>query len=344
MRSISYGMRIIKDYNLKELNTFGIEAKAKFFVEINNEKDIKELIASLEFQQNEKLFLGGGSNVLFTQDFDGIVILNKVKGIEIIKEDNRNVWIKGFGGENWHEFVMFTLNKKLWGLENLSLIPGTVGAAPMQNIGAYGAELKNVLENVEAYDVKTGEKVIFEKEECECGYRTSIFKTSAKGKYFISAILVRLSKNINVNVSYKVLENYLKENNIKAETPKDISDVVIAIRTSKLPDPKILGNAGSFFKNAFVEDKKFGELMSKFPDLPFFKEDEKVKIPAGWLIEQCKWKGKRLGNVGVHEKQALVLVNYGGASGAQVKELSDKIIASVFEKFGIKLEREVNLI
>ncbi len=344
-------MKIIKDYNLKELNTFGIEAKAKFFVEINFEEDIKELIESSEFQQNEKLFLGGGSNVLFTHDFDGMVILNKVKGIEIIKEDDNYVWIKGYGGENWHEFVMFAVDKELWGLENLSLIPGTVGAAPMQNIGAYGAELKNILESVEAYDIKTGEKIIFQEKECECGYRTSIFKTSAKGKYFISAIVVKLSKNKNLNISYKVLENYLKENNIKVENPKDISDAVIAIRTSRLPDPKILGNAGSFFKNAFVDENKVEELKKNYLDLPTFIEETKIKIPAGWLIEQCaprqggaSWKGYRMGNVGVHDKQALVLVNYGGASGAEVKELSDQIITSVFEKFGIKLEREVNLI
>jgi UDP-N-acetylmuramate dehydrogenase len=244
----------------------------------------------------------------------------------------------------WHDLVMFTVNHGYWGIENLSLIPGTVGAAPMQNIGAYGVELKNTLEEVEVYEIKTGEKHVFKKEECEFGYRTSIFKDKLKDKYFISAITLKVNKIEKKNTGYKVLQEYLEKNKIKVKTSKDISDAVVAIRKSKLPDPLLIGNAGSFFKNVYVDTQKEREIKSKYPDISFFIEDEKIKIPAGWLIEKCGWKGKRVGNVGVHEKQALVIVNYGGATGGEIKDLSEKIITSVFSQFGLLLEREVNLI
>jgi UDP-N-acetylmuramate dehydrogenase len=337
-------MQILKDYDLTKLNTFGISAHAKFFIELNNELDLMELFLSSEFKNNEKLFLGGGSNILFTKDFEGIVVLNKLKGIEILEENSEYVFIKSMGGEIWHDLVLFTVNKNYWGIENLSLIPGTVGAAPIQNIGAYGVELKDVLENVEAYEIKTGQKRVFKKEECEFGYRDSIFKNKLKGEYFISAITLKLNKLEKLNINYKILQEYLVENKIEIKNSKDISEAIASIRRSKLPDPAIMGNAGSFFKNIFIDHKKAEEIKLKYPDVSLFEDNDLVKISAAWLIEKCGWKGKRVGNVGMHEKQALVLVNYGGATGEEVKDFSEQIITSVFSKFRIKLEREVNLI
>ncbi|MBP6883620.1 MAG: UDP-N-acetylmuramate dehydrogenase [Candidatus Pacebacteria bacterium] len=337
-------MNIIPDYDLTSLNTLGVHAKADFFVEISNEQDLKELFSSSEFRNQPKLFLGGGSNLLFTKDFAGMVVLNKLKGIEILNEEGDTVLVKSMGGEGWQDLVIFTVLRGYWGLENLSLIPGTVGAAPMQNIGAYGVELKNVLENVEAFDVETGAKRIFSKGECELGYRESIFKNSLKGKYFISAITIKLSKVEKKNIGYKVLKEYLEKNNIEVKNPKDISDAVSEIRRSKLPDPKVLGNAGSFFKNVFVSEHKLNEILKQYPNVPYFGEDGVVKIPAGWLIEQSGWNGKRVGNVGVHDKQALVIVNHGGATGPEIQSLAMEIIGDVFSKFGLKLTPEVNFI
>jgi UDP-N-acetylmuramate dehydrogenase len=343
-------MKIERDYNLSGLNTFGVDASAKFFVEVEHETDIVELFSMPEFKQNKKIFLGGGSNVLFTKDFDGIVVLNKLKGMAptevgvptgVGKDD---VYIRAMGGEIWHDMVVFAVNHGYWGIENLALVPGTVGATPLQNIGAYGAELKDTLFNVEAFDIETGVKKIFNKEECELGYRDSVFKNKLKGKYFISAVTLKLSKTPKPNISYKVLKEYLEKNNIEVKNPKEISDAVVSIRKSKLPDPKIIGNAGSFFKNIFVDSVKFEELKSKYPEIPSFEEDGTIKIPAGWIIEQCGWKGYREGNAGVYEKQALVLVNYGGATGLEVVNLANKIIASVRDKFGLDLAPEVNII
>lgn len=337
-------MEILKNYDLTKLNTFGISAEARFFVEIKNEQDLMELFKAPEFKDNEKLFLGGGSNILFTKDFEGIVILNKLKGIEIKSEDSDTVLIKAMGGEWWNDLVLFAVERELWGIENLSLIPGTVGATPVQNIGAYGVELKDTLEKVEAYEIKTGDKKVFSCAECEFGYRDSIFKNKLKGQYFIGAVILKLSKKPNKNIRYKALQEYLDKNRIEIKNVKDISNAVAEIRRSKLPDPKVIGNAGSFFKNVFVPAEKLKELLEKYPDMPHFEEDGLVKIPSGWLIEQCGWKGKRLGNVGVHEKQALVLVNYGGATGEEIKNLAYQIIDSVYQKFGLKLTPEVNLI
>ncbi|OIO29092.1 UDP-N-acetylenolpyruvoylglucosamine reductase [Candidatus Nomurabacteria bacterium CG1_02_31_12] len=344
-------MKIIENYDLVKLNTFGVFANAQFFIEINNEDDLKELFSCPEFKDNKKLFLGGGSNVLFTKDFNGIVILNKLKGIEILDENLDYVFIKSMGGEKWHDLVSFTVDRGYWGIENLSLIPGTVGAAPVQNIGAYGVEIKDILENIETYDIEKGEKKVFKKEECEFGYRDSIFKNKLKNKYFIFAVTLKLNKKVNPNVSYKVLQEYLEKNKIEVKSSKDISDVVVAIRKSKLPDPVLIGNAGSFFKNVYVNKQTFEKLILKYPDLSFFEEDGMIKIPAGWLIEKCgpiengvSWKGYRKGNVGVHKRQALVIVNYGGATGEEIKNFSEEIINSVYYKFGLKLEREVNLI
>src|SRR3989344_3794465 len=302
-------MRILENYDLTTLNTLGISAHAKFFFILEKESDLKDLFLSGCFKDNPKFFLGGGSNVLFPRDFKGIVILNKLKGIEILRENPENVWVRSLGGEIWHDLVNFATKRGYWGIENLSLIPGTVGAAPMQNVGAYGAELKDVFENIEVYDIQSTAKIIFTKEECELGYRDSVFK-----------------------------------NKIQVKSSRDISDAVSAIRRSKLPDPAFIPNAGSFFKNVFLQKNKAAKFFKQYPNAPHFEEDEMTKIPAAWLIEQAGWKGKRVGNAGVHEKQALVLVNYGAASGAEIKNLAEQIIASVFAKFGLKLIAEVNLI
>lgn len=368
-------MKILENYDLKKLNTFGIKAEARFFVEIKNEQDLMELFKTPEFKNNEKLFLGGGSNILFIKDFEGIVILNKLKGIEIKSEGSDTVLVKSMGGEWWNDLVLFAVERELWGIENLALVPGTVGATPVQNIGAYGVELKDTLESVEAYEIKTGEKRIFSCAECEFGYRDSVFKNKLKGQYFIGAVFLKLNKKPARNAYstavaggenkkiYPALEKYIKENNLEIKSSKDIANAVAEIRRSKLPDPKVIGNAGSFFKNVFLArrslgeggvENKLAELLEKYPDMPYFEEssDAKamagegtiIKIPAGWMIEQCGWKGKRIGNVGVHDKQALVLVNHGGATGEEIKNLAYQIIDSVYQKFGLKLTPEVNLI
>ncbi len=353
-------MQIHTDYNLTKLNTFGVSVNAKYFVKVESENDILELLKMEVFsarggsdcggKDNKRIVLGGGSNVLFTKDFDGLVILNKLKGIEVVDENNEYVLIRSMSGELWHNLVSFTLERGLWGIENLAFVPGTVGAAPMQNIGAYGAELKNTLESVEAFSFETGEKRIFMTEECELGYRDSVFKNALKNKYFITAITIKLSKKENKNISYKILKDYLEQNNIEVKSSRDVGEAVTAIRKSKLPDPKVIGNAGSFFKNIFVSKEKLAELKINYPGIPSFEEDEKIKVPAGWLIEQCgpesgtSWKGLRIGSVGVHDKQALVLVNHNGATGAEILDLAENIIASVKEKFGLELVPEVNLI
>ncbi|MBP9711668.1 MAG: UDP-N-acetylmuramate dehydrogenase [Candidatus Pacebacteria bacterium] len=337
-------MEILENYDLTKLNTFGIHAKGKFFVEIAKESDISELFRMPIFKDNKKLFLGGGSNILLSQDFDGLVVLNKLGGVEIINEDDKSVLIRSMSGVVWHDLVTFAVDRGYWGIENLSLIPGTVGGAPMQNIGAYGMEIKSIIEQVEAYSTETGEKKIFENQECKFGYRDSVFKNELKDKYFISAIVMKLSKEDNRNVTYKVLKEHLEKNNIEVICSKDISEAVADIRRSKLPDPKVIGNAGSFFKNVFVSKDQLERLLKENPAMPYFEEGGIIKVPAGWLIEQCGWKGKQIGAVGVHDKQALVLVNHGGATGEEVKNLAQDIIISVFTKFGLRLSPEVNLI
>lgn len=364
-------MRILQNHNLSKLNTFGVSVNAKLFIEINKEGDLTKLFGLPEFRNNKKIFLGGGSNILFTRDFDGIVVLNRLKGIEIKKTSALSagedaVFVRSMSGEFWNDLVNFAVNRGYWGIENLAFIPGTVGAAPMQNIGAYGTELKNTLQNIEAYEIATGAKIIFSREECGLGYRESIFKNELKDKYFISAVTLKLSKIPRPNLSYKILADYLEKhtrlsaqagrggNNIEIKSPKDISDAVISIRESKLPDLKILGNAGSFFKNVFVSKKQLDGLLKIFPDMPSFADEEEgeegskasflVKIPAGWLIEQCGWKGRRIGNAGVHEKHALILVNYGGAKGKEIIDLANEIIKSVKEKFDLELLPEVNIV
>lgn len=346
-------MEIKKDYDLTGLNTFGVQAKAKFFAEAHTESELLEIFKTPEFKENKKLFLGGGSNILFTRDFDGIVVQSRIKGIDIIAPTEAgvpievgkdDVLIRAMGGEVWHDLVVFAVGKNYWGLENLSSIPGTVGAAPMQNIGAYGAELKEVLKEVEAYDVETGEKKIFPNDTYTRGYRESIFKNDFKGKYFITALVLKLSKVPKPNLNYKGLAGYLEKNNLNKEAVEEISRAVTEIRKEKLPDPKIIANAGSFFKNVIVNKEKFEELKKTYPDMPSFPEENGIKIPSGWLIEQCGYKGKRVGNVGVYEKHALVLVNHGGATGQDIKNLAEQIIVSIHQKFGLTLVPEVNFI
>ncbi|MBU0999308.1 UDP-N-acetylmuramate dehydrogenase [Patescibacteria group bacterium] len=349
-------MKIENNYNLSKLNTFGINVNTKFFAMVESEKDLEELFNLPEFKNNKKIFLGGGSNMLFTKDFEGIVVLNKLKGIEIVKEDIENVLIRSMGGEFWQDLVAFTVDHGYWGIENLAAIPGTVGATPVQNIGAYGVELKDTLYDVEAFNIENGEKKIFSKEECELGYRESIFKNKLKGKYFISAVILKLSKKPARQLAgrgkkmYPALRDFLEKNKIEVKNSKDISNAVIAIRRSKLPDPKVLGNAGSFFKNVFVSREHLRVLQKNYSDLPYFEDNGEIKIPAGWLVEQCgptdgiSWKGYKSGNVGVYEKQSLVLVNYGKASGVEILDLVNKIIVSVREKFGLELMPEVNIV
>jgi len=350
-------MEILQDYDLSKLNTFSIQANAKFFVEIKNEQELKKLFTDPIFTGNKKFFLGGGSNVLFTRDFDGIVVLNALKGIEIVREDSESVTIRSMAGETWHDLVTFAVERGYWGIENLSFIPGTVGAAPMQNIGAYGAELENVLEDVEAAEIATGERKVFTKEECELGYRDSIFKNALKGKYCITAVTIKLSKVEKKNISYKVLKEYIEEHKIDIQTPKNVSDAVMAIRKSKLPDPNIIPNAGSFFKNIFLSKEEAKIFLAKYPEVPYFEDKARIKIPAAYLIEACgpaspqsggasaaSWRGYRVGNVGVHDKQALVLVHYGGAEGGEFMNLVREITTSVKEKFGIELVPEVNIV
>jgi UDP-N-acetylmuramate dehydrogenase len=291
------------------------------------------------------LILGGGSNVLFTKDYDGLVVKNSLLGIEKVREDPNHVWLKVQSGENWHQFVDWCIGQNYGGIENLSLIPGLIGAAPMQNIGAYGVEIKSVFHELEAVDIRDGTLRTFHRDDCEFGYRESVFKKSLKGCYCIVSVTLKLDKHPQFNISYGAIQENLEKMKIKNLTLRAVSDAVISIRQSKLPDPKEIGNAGSFFKNPEVENLHFDKIKSKYPEMPGYPlTNQKSKIPAGWLIEKCGWKGKVVGNTGAHKDQALVLVNYGKASGIEIKNLSQEIQRSVFEKFGIELMGEVNII
>lgn len=338
-------MIVQKNVQLKPFNTFGIEATAKYFVEIYSIKQLQEILQNPDYQSTERLILGGGSNMLLTKDFDGLVIKIAIKGFEIIQENEDNIWIKAGAGVVWHDLVMHCVNKNYAGMENLSLIPGTVGAAPMQNIGAYGIEIKEVFEALEALEIVTGEIKVFDKVTCNFGYRESIFKHEAKGKYVILNVTFKLNKKPNFHIEYGAIKDTLVEMGISEMSIKAISDAVIHIRQSKLPNPAEIGNAGSFFKNPEIPNAQFETLKAQFPTIPSYPVSETTtKVPAGWLIEQAGWKGQRFGNVGVHAKQALVLVNYGGGKGEEIKDLSQKIQASVKGKFGIQLSVEVNFI
>ena len=336
-------MEIFQNHSLKPYNTFGIEAKAQFFAEFTSLDELKTLLQ--KFINQPKLILGGGSNILLTKDFEGIVLKNNILGIEQIKEDEQHVYLKVGAGENWHQFVLYCIAHNFAGIENLSLIPGTVGAAPMQNIGAYGIEIKEVIEDVEAVHIQDLEETHFSNQDCKFGYRESIFKHAVKGQYIITNVLFRLNKQPTFNVSYGAIQQTLKEMDISALSIKAISDAVIQIRQSKLPDPQEIGNAGSFFKNPEIPVKQFELLKNKYPNIPSYPVNEHlIKVPAGWLIDQAGWKGKRMGAIGVHDRQALVLVNHGGGEGSTILELSKKIQESVLDKYGIHLHPEINII
>ena len=335
-----------KNVSLLPFNTFGIQARARFFTVVKSVSEVQTLVRTGVLKDKPLLILGGGSNLLMTQDFDGIVVKNEIRGFQIVEEDADRVVVEVGSGEVWHDFVMRAVDNGWGGLENLSLIPGTMGAAPMQNIGAYGVEVKKSIAQVTAIDLATGAIELFDNTACQFGYRESIFKHELKGKYFISSVTLTLTKRDHqFNTSYGVIGEVLKKNGVEQPTLKAISDAVISIRQSKLPDPKVIGNAGSFFKNPTVPPEKLESLKKTYMHIPSYPEENgHYKIPAAWLIEQSGWKGKRLDNIGVHEYQALVLVNYGGGEGRSIWQLAMNIQASVSAKFDITLQPEVNVI
>lgn len=336
---------IRENVNLKPYNTFGIEAHCRYFTELNSVDDFYLLITNPVYISNQKLIVGGGSNLLFTRDFDGLVIKNNLKGIAIVFEDGDEVVLKAAAGENWHGLVMYCVERNLSGIENLSLIPGCVGASPMQNIGAYGVEIKEVFEELEALSMSNGEKKIFKKQDCTFGYRESIFKHQYKNQFLIVSVSFRLKKHALLNTTYGAINSELQAMGVSDPGIKDVSDAVIRIRQSKLPDPKVRGNAGSFFKNPEVKADQYAALKNKFSDMVAYPlANGAYKLAAGWLIEQCGLKGYVMKGAAVHSKQALVLINQDNASGADVFALSEYVLKQVFDKFGVVLEREVNII
>lgn len=339
-------MNIRQNFSLKKHNTFGVDVSAKYFVEVSFVEELIEALNYSKTQSLQTLILGGGSNILFTKNFEGLVIQLNLKGMSEEFISGEEVLVTAKSGENWHEFVQFCLAKNYGGLENLSLIPGNVGTSPMQNIGAYGTEIKDTFVSCQVLNLQTLEVEIFDAKKCNFGYRESIFKREGKGKYIILEVTFKLTlKNHIIKKEYGAISSELKNLGIEDPTIQDISKAVIAIRQSKLPDPKVMGNAGSFFKNPSISQKQFLEVHEKYPEMPNYPQGDLVKIPAGWLIEQCGWKGKQIGNVTSHKLQALVLVNAtGNATGKEIYNFSTMIIESVKEKFGIELEREVNII
>lgn len=338
-------MEIIQGASLKSFNTFGIDTTARMMAKVSTVDELRNLLDDRKLAAHQSLILGGGSNVLFTRPVDALVVKMNITGRRIIEENDEEAIIEAGAGENWHQLVQWTIDHQLGGLENLSLIPGNVGASPMQNIGAYGVEIKDTFHSLSAVELTTGELREFSKADCEFGYRESIFKRSLKNQYAIVAVRYRLKKNPQYNTSYGAIEQELERMGVQELSLKAVSQAVINIRTSKLPDPKVLGNAGSFFKNPTISAEAFDELIQKHPDVPNYPAaDGQQKLAAGWMIEQCGWKGKKVGHCGMHEKQALVLVNYGGASGKEIFDLSEQVLQSVKEKFGVELEREVNVV
>lgn len=349
-------MQIQENISLKRYNTFGIDASARFFSSFSTTDELEELLTQHNTPATKhKLILGGGSNILFTENFNGLVLKNDLKGTDLIKEDEHHYYLKVAAGENWHRLVMYCIERNFAGLENLSLIPGNVGASPMQNIGAYGVEIKDLFESLEAYHINDKKAVIFTNNDCEFGYRESVFKRKYKGEFVILNVTYRLNKIPVFNTSYGAIEQELEKMKVNELSIKAISQAVINIRSSKLPDPKEIGNAGSFFKNPQIPTADYEALKNEYPSIPGYSSENShylpgtqggsfTKVAAGWLIEQCGWKGYREGDAGCHAKQALVLVNYGHAKGNEIYALSEKIIESVKSKFGIVLEREVNII
>lgn len=333
---------IQEHFSLQAFNTFGIDVTAAGFARFQSVEELKALLPQRN-SFNDLLILGGGSNILFTKDVDALVLLNEIKGIETVVENDQYIQLKAGAGVIWNDFVQYTVQNNWGGIENLSLIPGSVGASPMQNIGAYGVEIKDVFVSLEALHIESNELHTFDLEACEFGYRESVFKRQLKGQYIIVSVTFQLSKQPTFKTSYGAIQEEMERMNLTPSVAA-ISEVVCAIRNSKLPNPKVLGNAGSFFKNPVVSDEKVATLKEEFPSIPNYPQGNgTTKLAAGWLIEQAGWKGKRLGNCGVHEKQALVLVNYGGATGNEIFDLSTAVLTAVEHKFGVSLEREVNI-
>ncbi len=337
-------MEIQHNVSLKNYNTFGIDAKARQFVAVHSVDELREVLRG--HAGEPKFILGGGSNMLLTQDVDALVIHIDLKGKIVVDQTDDFVTVEAQAGENWHEFVLWTIGQDFGGLENMSLIPGNVGTTPIQNIGAYGTEIKDTMVSCQAIEIATGNLRTFTNAECRFGYRESVFKQALKNQYIITSVRFRLTKtNHKINTSYGDILSELAKNNIENPTLKDVSNAVIAIRQSKLPNPKELGNSGSFFKNPVISKSEFEKVQARFPDIRFFPvSDTEVKVPAGWLIEQAGFKGKRFGDAGVHKNQALVLVNYGNATGAEILAVSQNIQRTILEQFGIAIEAEVNVV
>ena len=338
-------MKLSENISIKSFNSFGIDVKARYFSSFASTEELMELVTGSSMDaKHSLLILGAGSNVLFTKDFDGLLLKNELKGIELVKEDDSFYYVKAHAGENWHKFVCFCIENNYAGIENLSLIPGNVGASPMQNIGAYGVEIKDVFYELEAFHLKEKCNQLFSLEDCHFGYRDSVFKNKYKGQFVITSVTYQLRKHPLFNISYGVIEQELAKKQVPELSIKAISEAVIRIRSSKLPDPKLIGNAGSFFKNPIIPLSQFEWLKKNFPLLVGYPAaTDTIKVAAGWLIEQCGWKGYRKGDAGCYEKQALVLVNYGKAKGDEILALSESIIESVAVKFQVRLEREVNI-
>ncbi|NNF82715.1 MAG: UDP-N-acetylmuramate dehydrogenase [Flavobacteriaceae bacterium] len=337
-------MHIEQNKPLKSLNTFGLNVKAREFVSIRSEKDLIHVFDN--YPEKEKFVLGGGSNMLLTKDLEALVLHLEIKGIKIDSGENDTAIVEAAAGENWHDLVLFCLENNLGGIENLSLIPGNVGTAPIQNIGAYGVELKDVFHSCRAYDVESGTFRTFLKDDCQFGYRNSIFKQTLKGKVVITSVkLILTTKNHRINSSYGAIQQALENSGVSNPSISDISEAVIKIRQSKLPDPAEIGNSGSFFKNPVITHSHFSDLAEQFPEIPSYRlENDQVKVPAGWLIEKAGFKGKRFGDYGVHDRQALVLVNHGNAKGKDILQLARLIQMTIKRIFDINLEPEVNII
>jgi UDP-N-acetylmuramate dehydrogenase len=340
-------MQLTENTSLKAYNTFGINSTARYFSSFATAEDLGAL---LEFSRHSglatsgPLILGGGSNILFTKDIDGLVLHNEIKGIDLVREDERYLWVRAGAGENWHAFVQYCLKRNWAGVENLSLIPGSVGASPMQNIGAYGVELKEVFYELEAWSLRENKVYAFSVNDCQFGYRESVFKKGLKGSFVILNVTFRLNKAPRYHIEYGAIREALDEMGVRELSIQAVSEAVIRIRSAKLPDPAQIGNAGSFFKNPLTDAERFAALKVEFPGMVgFANPDGTVKLAAGWLIEQCGWKGYRKGDAGCHAEQALVLVNYGNATGAEIYALSEEIAQSVNRKFDVRLEREVNI-
>jgi UDP-N-acetylmuramate dehydrogenase len=338
-------MNVKENFSLKHHNTFGLDVKTKFYAEVKGDDELKEILEAKSFHDELKTILGGGSNVLFTKDFDGLIIEILSDEMKITFEDNDRAVVEADAGVVWHNLVLYCVERNLGGIENLSLIPGKTGAAPMQNIGAYGEELKDSFVSLDGVFIESGEEKTFKKDECSFGYRDSIFKHELKNQFVITKIRLKLNKNPKINFSYKAIQDEINKSNLKINSIKDMSNLVCKIRRSKLPDPNKTGNAGSIFKNPEIRLEKFEKLKIEYPDIIGYPlQNGRVKLYAGWLIEEAGLKGIRKGNVGTHEKQALVIVNYGNATGEEIVEFKDSIKNKIFEKFGILLEEEVNVI